>query len=123
MTMVGHMLNKPDGICAGCNMDGVIHPITYLGHFLRECNPAGFTKRLCAIDVKYLVLQGYWLAIECQLRCVEERVIGRLYDVLTSLVDIEDHTTRLQNAKVVALHSKQRTMCNVVLGIAPQENT
>src|SRR5579859_7574623 len=122
MTTARHMLNKLGHIFPGGNMYEVIYAIIHLGHLTRERDAAGFSCQFRTIDVKHLILPGDRLTREGYLRRTKIRVIRRLYNVPTSLVDIEDHAERLQNAKVVAFYDKQGTVCNSALGTAPQEN-
>ena len=92
MTSGGHTLNKQDCIFASGNMDIVVHTIIHLDHFVRESDTASFYYQPGAIDIKNLVLIEKRLTRERQLHYTGVRRIGGFYNVLTSLIDIEDRT-------------------------------
>src|SRR5579859_4629644 len=104
MTPIGHLLNKLHCIFIRSNMESIIHIISYFGHFTRKSDTTVFYEHFSAIDVESRVLPGEGGAIESQLHLLQERVIGRLYHVLTRLIDLEDGAKGFQNAKLVAFH-------------------
>jgi hypothetical protein len=52
---------------------------------------------------------------------IERDILG-LHRILARFVNIENRAARLQHAEMVALHSEQRAIHNVVVGIMPEDH-